>query len=117
MDLNLSGYLLILVLAIVLLWTGADWFVDAATRVARKWNVSELVIGLTLVGFGTSAPEFAVSIGAAVAGKADIAIANVVGSNNFNLGFVMGAAEWMSGSDELLALRARATNVVRSYSA
>lgn len=83
---NASG----LLAAIVLLWKGADWFVDAAVRIARRFRVSDLVIGLTLVGLGTSAPEFAVSIGAALTERANISVANVVGSNVFNLGFILG---------------------------
>lgn len=74
----------------VLLWKGADWFVDAAARTARRFNVSELVIGLTVVAFATSAPEFVVSIGAALRGHSDISVGNIVGSNVFNLGFILG---------------------------
>ena len=76
--------------AIVMLWKGADYFVDSAANIARSFNISELVIGLTLVGMGTSAPEFAVSVGAALSDKADISVSNIVGSNIFNLGFYFG---------------------------
>ena len=76
--------------AIVLLGKGADFFVDGAAQIARKFNISELVIGLTLVGFGTSAPEFAVSIGAVLTGRPDISVGNIIGSNTFNLGFILG---------------------------
>ena len=76
--------------AVVLLGKGADLFVDGAAQIARKMNISELVIGLTLVGFGTSAPEFAVSIGAALTGRPDMSVGNIVGSNIFNLGFILG---------------------------
>jgi len=76
--------------AIVMLWKGADYFVDSAANIARSFNISELVIGLTLVGMGTSAPEFAVSVGAALSDKADISVSNIVGSNIFNLGFILG---------------------------
>lgn len=76
--------------AILMLWKGADVFVESATRIARGFNISELVIGLTLVGMGTSAPEFAVSIGAALSGQDDISVSNIVGSNVFNLGFILG---------------------------
>ena len=76
--------------AVVFLGKGADLFVDGAAQIARKMNISELVIGLTLVGFGTSAPEFAVSIGAALTGRPDMSVGNIVGSNIFNLGFILG---------------------------
>jgi cation:H+ antiporter len=69
---------------------GAAWFVDAAARIAKRAGVSELVIGLTIVAIGTSAPEFAVTIGAAIKGYEDLSVANVVGSNLFNLGFILG---------------------------
>jgi cation:H+ antiporter len=72
------------------LWVGADQFVAGASRLARRLGVSGLVIGLTVVSLGTSAPEFAVTIDAAVSSKADISVGNVVGSNVVNLGFVLG---------------------------
>lgn len=78
-------------LSILLLWKGADWLVEGASRIARRFNISELVIGLTLVAMGTSAPEFAVSINAALAGQSDISVGNIVGSNVFNLGFILGS--------------------------
>ena len=76
--------------AVVALWYGAEQFVTGASRVARRLGVPWLVIGLTVVAFGTSAPEFAVTLDAAVAGQADISVANVVGSNVLNLGFILG---------------------------
>lgn len=75
---------------IVGLWFGAVWVVDSATRIARRIGVSDLVIGLTVVAIGTSAPEFAVTISAALGGSADISVGNVIGSNIFNLGFILG---------------------------
>ena len=69
---------------------GANWVVDAATRLSRRLGVSELVIGLTVVALGTSAPEFAVTIIAAFKGQGDISVGNIVGSNIFNLGFILG---------------------------
>ena len=92
MDIAASLILQILGLlgSIVLLWKGADLFVDGAVQIARRFKISELAIGLTLVGFGTSAPEFAVSIGAALTGRPDISVGNIVGSNIFNLGFILG---------------------------
>ena len=73
-----------------MLWVGADWIVDSASAIARKFNVSELVIGLTIVALGTSAPEFLVTATAAFKGLEDISLANVVGSNFFNLGIILG---------------------------
>ncbi|KAB1186872.1 MULTISPECIES: calcium/sodium antiporter [Haloferax] len=79
-----------LVLSIGALWIGAEAFVSNAAQVARRFGLSELVIGLTVVAMGTSAPEAAVSIDAAFVGNGDIAVANVVGSNLFNIGIVLG---------------------------
>jgi cation:H+ antiporter len=72
------------------LWFGARWLVEGATGVARRLGVAEATIGLTVVAVGTSAPEFAVTGGAALAGRGDVAVGNVVGSNLFNLGVVLG---------------------------
>jgi cation:H+ antiporter len=80
----------ILLACILALWLGAVWVVEAAARLARRLGMSELVIGLTIVAIGTSAPEFAVTIAAALRGQADISVGNVVGSNIFNLGFILG---------------------------
>lgn len=84
------GHILIILVSCAALWLGANWLVDSAARIARKFGVSDLVIGLTVVAFGTSAPEFAVTIGSAMKGNADIALANVIGSNIFNIGFILG---------------------------
>lgn len=81
---------IIIVATILGLWWGAVWVVEAASRIAKRLGVSELIIGLTVVAMGTSAPEFAVTVGAALKGQADISIGNVVGSNIFNLGFILG---------------------------
>ncbi|MCR4314716.1 MAG: calcium/sodium antiporter [Planctomycetes bacterium] len=82
--------LLLVVASILLLWKGADKLVESAAHIARRFGVSDLVIGLTIVAFGTSAPEFAVSINAAINGKFDISVSNIVGSNIFNLGIILG---------------------------
>ena len=82
--------ILFVVVSAVLLWFGANWIVTAAALIARRFNVSELVIGLTIVAFGTSAPEFLVTVNAAMRGLNDISLSNVVGSNIFNLGFILG---------------------------
>jgi cation:H+ antiporter len=71
---------------------GAGWLVDSAMTMARAWGVSELIIGLTVVAAGTSLPEFATSVVAAMRGERDMAVGNVVGSNIFNILAVLGAA-------------------------
>jgi cation:H+ antiporter len=81
---------IIITATIIGLWWGAVWVVESASRIAKRLGVSELIIGLTVVAMGTSAPEFAVTVGAALKGQADISIGNVVGSNIFNLGFILG---------------------------
>jgi cation:H+ antiporter len=72
------------------LWKGADWFVGGAASIATGFGVPELIVGLTIVAMGTSAPELAVSATAAAQGQGAIALGNVVGSNVFNLGIVLG---------------------------
>lgn len=85
-----------LVVGLVLLVVGADLLVKGAARLAGSFGIPALVIGLTVVAFGTSAPELAVSVKAAYAGQAELAIANVVGSNIFNVLFILGAAAMIS---------------------
>ncbi len=80
----------LLILSIVFLWKGSELLIESAARIGRRFNLSDLTIGLTIVAFGTSAPEFAVTISAAVTDKANISVGNVVGSNIFNLGFILG---------------------------
>jgi cation:H+ antiporter len=84
--------LALVVVAAMGLWVGALQFVNGASRVAHLLGVPGLVVGLTVVAFGTSAPEFAVTIDAALTGRSDISVGNVVGSNVVNLGFVLGGA-------------------------
>lgn len=76
--------------SVVGLWLGASLFVSNAAALARRVGLSDLVIGLTVVALGTSAPEAAVTVDAALTGRPAIAVANVVGSNIFNLGLVLG---------------------------
>jgi cation:H+ antiporter len=82
--------LLLLVAGFVMLVKGADLFVDGASGIAAKFGIPQLVIGLTIVAMGTSAPEAAVSITAAFGGSADITIGNIVGSNILNILIILG---------------------------
>ena len=82
--------LALLALGFVLLVKGADWFVDGASKVAEKFGIPQLVIGLTIVAIGTSLPEAAVSVSAALKGSAEITIGNVVGSNIMNILLILG---------------------------
>jgi cation:H+ antiporter len=79
------------IIGIVLLIKGADWLVSGSSSIARKYGVSELVIGLTVVGFGTSMPEFIVNVIASInGGTGEIVMGNIIGSNNFNLFVTLG---------------------------
>lgn len=84
--------LLLLAVGFVFLVKGADWFVGGASSIAARLGIPQLVIGLTIVAMGTSAPEAAVSITAALKGSADITIGNVVGSNIMNVLVILGLA-------------------------
>lgn len=75
----------------LILW-GADRFTDGACAMARKWGISELIIGLTVVSMGTSLPEFVVSFFSSLSGSADMSVGNVVGSNIFNALVIVGAS-------------------------
>ncbi len=77
---------------LVLLVVGAEALVRGASRLALSFGVSPLVVGLTIVAFGTSAPELAVSVQSSQSGQVDIAIGNVVGSNIFNVLFILGCS-------------------------
>lgn len=83
-------YIILLVVGFVILIKGADWFVDGASAVAGNFKISKMLIGLTIVAFGTSAPEFAVSIKSLLSGSGDIVLGNVVGSNIFNILLILG---------------------------
>lgn len=82
--------LLLLVVGFVMLIKGADWFVEGASKLADKFGIPQLVIGLTIVAMGTSLPEAAVSISAALKGSAEITIGNVLGSNILNVLIILG---------------------------
>lgn len=82
--------ILLLVIGFTMLVKGADWFVDGSAGIAKKLGIPQLVIGLTIVAMGTSAPEAAVSINASLKGNSGIAIGNVVGSNILNILIILG---------------------------
>ena len=81
---------ILLVVGFVMLIKGADWFVEGASKIAGKFGIPQIVIGLTIVAMGTSAPEAAVSITAALKGSAEITIGNVLGSNILNVLIILG---------------------------
>ena len=82
--------IIILLVGFIFLVKGADWFVDGAASIARKMGIPQLIIGLTIVAMGTSMPEAAVSITAALQQNAGITIGNVVGSNILNIFIILG---------------------------
>ncbi len=84
--------LTLLILSLMALYIGAGWLVQGSSALALKAKISPLVIGLTIVAFGTSAPELAVSLGATLRGQGAIAIGNIVGSNIFNIGVILGVS-------------------------
>ena len=88
--------LFLLVIGFILLVRGADVFVDGAVAVARRWHIPEIVIGLTIVAMGTSAPEAAVSIASAFHGADGVAIGNVFGSNIVNIFLILGLTATIS---------------------
>lgn len=81
-----------LVIGFIILIKGADFLVDGASAIAKKFNISDIIIGLTIVSFGTSAPELVVNIAAAWQGKSDMIIGNILGSNIFNTCLIIGVA-------------------------
>ena len=90
MSVEIIKQLAILIVGFALLVKGADLFVDGASGIAKKFGISELIIGLTIAAMGTSAPEAAVSIAAAAKGSAGISIGNVIGSNIMNIFIILG---------------------------
>jgi cation:H+ antiporter len=84
--------ILLLLLGFGILIKGADFLVNGASSAAKKYGISNLAIGLTVVAFGTSMPELIVSLLSALDGKNDASFGNVIGSNNFNLLFILGIA-------------------------
>lgn len=90
MNMEILIQTIFLVVGFFMLIKGADWFVEGASKIADHFRIPQLVIGLTIVAFGTSAPEAAISIAAALKGTADITIGNVVGSNILNILLILG---------------------------
>lgn len=88
--------LLLLLAGLFLILYGANWLVDGSSSIAKKSGISEFVIGLTIVGIGTSAPEMVVSFLSSIQGKSDMAIGNVVGSNIFNTMLILGVTALIS---------------------
>jgi cation:H+ antiporter len=82
----------LLVIGFVLLIKGADFLVDGSAAIAKKYNISNIAIGLTIVAFGTSTPELIVNLFASIKGNTDIAIGNVIGSNIVNIFFILGVS-------------------------
>ena len=88
--LNFGIQIVLLILGFVLLIKGADWFVEGASKIADRFHIPQIIIGLTIVAFGTSAPGAAISITAAINGNADLTIGNIVGSNILNVLIILG---------------------------
>ena len=99
--------LLCILATFVVMGKGAQFVVSSATAMASRLGISEVVIGLTVVAFGTSAPEFAVTLIAAFQGHGNISVGNIVGSNTFNLGFILGGCALLGivPTDKLLVRR------------
>ena len=97
MNLAVVFDIIIIVATILALWKGAEMIVEASAHIADRFGISQLVIGLTIVSFGTSAPEFAVTLISALNGQPNISVGNVVGSNIFNLGFILGGVALIRG--------------------
>ena len=87
--------LLVLLIGFAMLIKGSDVFVEASSNIAKKFNIPSIIIGMTIVAMGTSAPELSVSINSALAGLNDMSIANVVGSNIFNLLIALGICSFL----------------------
>jgi cation:H+ antiporter len=101
-DASLSVQLLLIVVGLGLLVAGSDWLVGASIVFAKAMGVSDVVIGLTIVAFGTSMPEIATSVMAAIKGERDIAVGNVVGSNTFNILGCLGLSGLAAGLEGLV---------------
>lgn len=82
--------IILLIVGFIILIKGADFFVDGASSIAGNFKISKMLIGLTIVAFGTSAPEFAVSVSSLISGNGDIVLGNVIGSNILNILLILG---------------------------
>lgn len=87
---------ILFVLGFLILIKGADYLVDGSSSIASKYNISNLIIGLTIVSFGTSAPELIINILASFSGSSDIAVGNVLGSNIANIFLILGITALIS---------------------
>lgn len=88
----MAGLLILTIIGFLLLIKGADWLIEGSSALAKRYQVSDLAIGLTIVAFGTSAPELVVNIIASVSNHNDLVFGNIIGSNNFNLFIILGIA-------------------------
>ena len=88
--------IVLLVIGLLLLVKGADFLVDGASALAKKYKISDLAIGLTIVAFGTSMPELVVNVIASIQNHQDIVLGNVIGSNNFNIFIIIDIAGLIS---------------------
>ena len=86
----------LIAVGLAMLYFGAEWLVRGSIAIANKFRISQLVIGLTIVAFGTSTPELAVTVSSAMQGISDVALGNVVGSNIINIGLILGVAAIIS---------------------
>ena len=92
----MTAQIFILIGGLIMILLGANWLVDGSSSIAKKFGISEFVIGLTIVGIGTSTPEMVVSFLSSFQGKADMAIGNIVGSNIFNTMMILGVTALIS---------------------
>ena len=102
---------LLLLVGFLLLVKGADWFVEGAASIAKKMGIPQLIVGLTIVAMGTSMPEAAVSITAAINGNAGITVGNVVGSNIMNILIILGITSVITS----VAIQAKTPSIVTVF--
>ena len=94
---TITGLILLLILGFVMLSKGSDWLVDGSASIAKKLKIPQLIIGLTIVAMGTSAPEASVSISSVISGSSDISVGNIVGANLFTVLVVLGVSACIRG--------------------
>lgn len=92
-------YIILIIVGFALLIVGADFLVDGASGIAKKFHIPEIIIGLTIVSIGTSMPELFVSITSAIDGYSDMALGNVIGSNLCNLLLILGLSSLIKPVD------------------